>query len=104
MLLRLNYWLWRLLFMLRYRSFFFCGSICAKDATKTDMAHSGIDHLRLACRGTVSQAVVRCAEVRTALDHSAGNADVGLARVVALLLRSNTWVNRRTATGMNDFV
>ena len=42
--------------------------------------------------------------MRTTLDHSAGNADVRLPRVVALLLRSDTRVHSRTAAGMNDSI
>src|SRR3984885_6950716 len=76
----------------------------SQDATKTDMAHAGVDHLRLACRGAVTQAVVGSAQVRTTLHDSAGNANLRLPWIVALLLRSDTWVDRRPATCLTDFV
>ncbi len=61
---------------------------CPQDAPKTDVAHAGIDHLWLARRGPVTQAVVGSAQVRTTLDDLAWNADLWLPRVVALLSRS----------------
>src|ERR1700678_152879 len=77
---------------------------CSQDAAKTDMAHAGVDHLRLACRGAVTQAVVRSAQVRTTLHDSAGNANLRLPWVVALLLRSDTWVDCRPTACLTDFV
>src|SRR5580658_11037388 len=74
------------------------------DAAKTDVAHAGVDHLRLACSGAVTQAVVGSAQVRTTLHDSAGNANLRLPRVVALLLRGNTWVNRRPTACLTNFV
>src|SRR5271168_5288002 len=74
------------------------------DAAKTDVAHASVDHLRLACRGAVTQAVVGSAQVRTTLDDSAGNTNLRLPWVVALLHRSNTWVNCRPTACLNDFV
>src|SRR5580698_7252867 len=76
----------------------------SQDAAKTDVAHAGVDHLWLACRGTVTQAVVGSAQVRTTLHDSAGNANLRLPRVVAFLCRSNSWINRRPTACLTNFV
>src|SRR5271170_2323662 len=80
------------------------GFHCSHDAAKTDVAHAGVDHLRLACRGAVTQAVVGSAQVRTTLHDSAGNTNVRLPWVVALLRRSDTGVDHRPTARLNDFV
>src|ERR1700761_905679 len=77
---------------------------CPDNAAKTDVAHAGVDHLWLARRGTVTEAVVRSAKVRTALDDPAGNADARLPRIVALVRRSDPWIDRRPTAGLHDFV
>ena len=72
-------WLFRLLLAgFRRRIFRFdAASGLAQDAAKTDVAHAGVDHLWLACRGAVTQAVVGSAQMRTTLDDSARNAKCG---------------------------
>src|SRR4029077_5098012 len=59
------------------------------DAAEADVAHAGVDHLRTASRRPVAQAVGVRTEIRTALDHLAGNLELGLSRVVALLERAS---------------
>jgi hypothetical protein len=53
--------------------------------TKTDMAHPGVDHLRLPGSGTIAEAVVWRAQVRAALDDLAWNAKLRSPQVLALL-------------------
>src|SRR6266498_603766 len=74
------------------------------DATEADVAHARVDHLRLARRGTVAEAVVRGTEVRAALDHLARDAELRLVRVVALGLRDDARVDGRAAAGLDDLV
>src|ERR1700733_1621821 len=76
----------------------------SQDAAKTDVAHAGVDHLRLACRGAVTQAVVGSAQVRPPLHDFAGNANLRLPWVVALFCRSNPWVNRGPTACLTNFV
>ena len=80
------------------------GSCRPNDATKTDVAHSGIDHLRLARRGPVTQAVVGSAQVRTTLNDSARNSNIWLPRIVALVRRGDARIDGRAATCLDDFV
>ena len=47
------------------------------------MAHAAVDHLRMPGRRPISAAVVGGAEKGAALDYLAGNAHLGLCRVVA---------------------
>src|SRR6266436_4187657 len=56
------------------------------DAAKSEMAGRGIYRLGVARRRTIAAAIVRRAQMRTALDHLAWNPDVGLTRVVAAIL------------------
>src|SRR5580700_7603401 len=53
------------------------------DTAKADMAGRGVDRLGVARRRAVAAAIIRCAEVRAALQNLAWNANVGLARVMA---------------------
>ena len=50
----------------------------ADDAPKADVAHSGIDHLRLARRWAVTKTVIGSAKKRPALNDLARNAELGL--------------------------
>src|SRR5262249_2581013 len=50
-----------------------------------DVAHPGVDHLRSAGGRPVAQAVTVCAQVRAALDDLAGDTELRLPWVVALL-------------------
>ena len=59
----------------------------AADAAEADVAHPGVDHLRPAGGGAVALAVAVGAQVRAALDHLAGDAELRLGRVVAALHR-----------------
>ena len=75
----------------------------ADDAAEPEVRHRGVDHLRLARRRPVAQAVVGRAEVRAALDHPARDALAGLTGVVALVGRGDARV-RRDAAGALDLV
>src|ERR1700758_663027 len=65
------------------------------------MAHSGINHLRLAGRWAVTQTVIRSAKKGSTFYYLARNAELGLPRVVAFLWRNDPRINRRTATGFD---
>src|SRR6266704_3629016 len=69
----------------------------SNDTPKADMAGGCVDRLGVACGGTVTPAVVRCAEMGAALDHLAGNLDVRLAGIVACGLGASAGVFRDTA-------
>ena len=56
------------------------------DATETEMAGRGVCRLGVARRRTIAPAIARRAEERAALDHLARDLDIGLARIVAVLL------------------
>src|ERR1700735_665484 len=77
---------------------------CAQDASDTEMAHARVDHLWLAGRGTVTQTIVRSTQVGTTFDDSAGNAELGLPRVVALFKRTNARVHSGAAACLRDFI
>ena len=62
------------------------------------MAHSGIDHLRLARRWAVTKTVIGSAKKRPAFNDLARNAELGLCWVVAFLWRDDPRIDRRTAT------
>src|SRR5260370_634178 len=64
---------------------------------KSDMAGGCVDRLGVACGGTVTPAVIRCAEMGAALDHLAGNFDVGLAGIVACGLSAPARIFRNAA-------
>ena len=70
------------------------------DAAEAEVRRGGVDRLRKARRGPVSAAVVWRAEVRAALDHPAGDENLGLARIVALGLARSAGIARR-ATGLD---
>src|SRR5271166_2549206 len=59
------------------------------DAPEADVAHTGVDHLRLPRGRAIAKAVVGGAQMRSALDYAARDAKLRLARVVALLRRDN---------------
>ena len=61
------------------------------------MRHRGVDRLRLSRGRSVPEAVVRRADVRPALDHTARDVLAWLARVVALVRRGHSWVGRDAA-------
>src|SRR5258707_12561724 len=67
------------------------------DAAKPEIAGRGIYRLGVARRRTIAAAIVRRAQVRTALDHLAWNPDVGLTRVVAAILAAAARVLRNAA-------
>src|SRR5215475_10704924 len=77
---------------------------CPQHAAKSDMAHAGVDHLRLARRRPVTQAIIGGAQVRAALDHFAWNAELRLTRIVAFVRRDDAWIDCRSATGFDDLV
>ena len=74
------------------------------DTPNSDVTHAGVNHLRLARRWAVTQAIVGSAQVRAAFDHLARNAKLRLRWIVALLRRADAWIVRRTATGFDDLV
>src|SRR5262245_5731386 len=57
----------------------------AKDAAKAQMAGGCVDGLRHACRRPVTAAVIGRAQIGAALHHLAGDPDVRLAGVEAVL-------------------
>ena len=57
----------------------------ADDTTKADVRRRRIDRLRNAGGGAVADAVIRRAQMRTALQHLAWDLDLGLAAIVAVL-------------------
>src|SRR5579864_317397 len=66
------------------------GLLGTNDASKSDVRHRAIFHLRLARRGTESQAVTRRTQMRPALDHAARHASGSRVRgIVAPLDRSD---------------
>src|SRR5258705_11059792 len=67
------------------------------DAAESEAAGGGIFRLGVARRRTIAAAIVRRAQVRTALDHLAWNPDVGLTRVVAAILAAAARVLRNAA-------
>lgn len=69
------------------------------NAAEPDMAGRRIDRLRMARGRPVAAAIVRCAEVRAALEHLAGNPDLRLAGIVALVFPAAAGV-LRNATGL----
>src|SRR5208283_2934683 len=69
----------------------------AEDATKPHMARRCVDRLRMARCRAIAAAVIRCAEVRAALQDSARDSDVRLARVEALILLPTARVSRNAA-------
>src|SRR4051812_23648984 len=51
------------------------------DTAEADMAHPGVDRLRVPCGRAIAAAVARRAEVRSALDHLARNAAYRIPRI-----------------------
>src|SRR5262245_32154025 len=76
----------------------------AHDAAEPEVSHRGVDHLGLPGGRTVAQAVVGCAEMGTALDELAGNSELRLVWVVALLGGEDARVDGRAATGLHVLV
>src|SRR5262245_27837652 len=66
--------------------------LSADQAAESEVAGGGVHRLRHARCRAVAQAVVRCAEIRPALHHPARDADLGVARVDALLGVTAAWV------------
>ena len=56
-----------------------------RDAAESDVVHAGVDHLRLACRRTITQAIVGRAQVRAAFDNLARNSELRLRGIVTLV-------------------
>src|SRR4051812_38961261 len=56
------------------------------------MVRGRVDRLRVARSRSVAAAIVRRAEMRAALDHLPGNADVGCPGIVAAVLAPAAWV------------
>src|SRR5262245_3230993 len=67
------------------------------DAAEPDMAGRGVDRLGVAGSRPVAAAVVGRAQEGAALEHLARNPDVGLARIVARVLRPAARVPRDAA-------
>jgi hypothetical protein len=61
------------------------------------MACRRIDRLGVTRGRTIAAAVVGSAKMRAALEHLAGNLDVGGSRVEAIFLTSTAWVLRNAA-------
>ena len=61
------------------------------------MAGRRVDRLGMARGRSIAAAIIRRAEMRAALDHLARNPDVGLARVVAVLLAPAARILRNAA-------
>src|SRR6478735_11801537 len=67
------------------------------DAPESDMAGRSIDRLGMTRRRPISTAVIRCAQMRAALEHLARNPDLRITRVVARRLGSAARVFRNAA-------
>src|SRR5690606_23652572 len=67
------------------------------DAAESEVAHAGVDHLGLARGRSIPEAIGPRAEMRTALDHLAGNRELRLSRIVAALTVAATRVLRHAA-------
>src|SRR5580765_3919021 len=65
------------------------------DQSKTDVTRSRVDWLRHASRRTVTTAIVRSAQERTAFNHATRNANLRHRGIVTLLLGDRT--DRSTA-------
>src|SRR5260370_18118484 len=76
----------------------------ACNATEPNVVHARVDHLRLPCRWTITQAVVRRAQVRAAFDYFARNAELCLRGIVTLGWRDNARIDCRPAARLDDFV
>src|SRR6516164_650686 len=61
------------------------------------MASRGVDRLRVTRRRPVTPAIIRCAEMRAALNHLARDLALGLARIVAILSARATRIDRHAA-------
>src|SRR6516165_3809318 len=61
------------------------------------MARRGVDRLRMTGGRAVTSAIVRCAQMRAALQYLPGNSDLGLAGVVACILTAAARVDRDAA-------
>src|SRR5215470_63437 len=68
------------------------------DAAKADVARGCVDGLGVTCRGPVAAAVIRCTQVRAALQHLTRDADVRLAFIVTARLGRTVRILRK-ATG-----
>src|SRR5471030_406854 len=77
---------------------------CPHHAAESDVAHSGVEHLRLACGWAVTQAIVGGAQMGAALDDFAGNLELGLASIIALIGRSDARIHRGSAARLYDLV
>src|SRR6266852_5666560 len=66
-------------------------------APKSDVAGGSIDGFSMTRRRTITTAVIRRAQMRTAFDHPARNFDIGLAGVVAALFPSAARIFRNAA-------
>src|SRR5271170_4399679 len=69
----------------------------AQDATKADMARGRVDRLSMPRGGPVAAAIDWRAEMRAALQHLAGNANLRLAGIVAVGLRPAARILRHAA-------
>src|SRR5580658_2523019 len=69
----------------------------AHDAAESDVARGSVDRLGVAGGGLVAAAIIRRAQMRAALEHLAGDADLRLAWVVALGLRPAARILRHAA-------
>src|SRR5580704_13971517 len=73
-------------------------------AAEPDVVHTGIDHLRLARRWTISQAVVGGTQVRAAFDNFARNPELRLRPIVTLVWRGNARIDRGTTASFDHFI
>src|ERR1043165_8710778 len=72
-------------------------SLGTQDAAKADVARRRVDRLRVPSGRAITAAVVRRTQMRAALEHLAGNANVGLTGIVARRFRSAPRVFRDAA-------
>src|SRR5690242_18653072 len=70
------------------------------DASKADVAHAAVDHLRVAGCRPITSAVGWSTEKRSALDHLSWNADRGLGGIKGGFHFWTTWIPR-TAAGFS---
>src|SRR4051794_32176281 len=67
------------------------------DATKSEVTGGSVDLFGVPCRRPVATAIVRRAQIRSALDDSSRESDVGLAGVEASVLTATARIFRNTA-------
>lgn len=73
----------------------------SKNTPETNMAHTGIDHLRLTCCRPVPQTIIRRADMRTSFHHFSWNFYLRLIRIITGICRNYSWIDMCSATGLH---